>query len=268
MDLVIVTLVNDDLANLQRTEKSILSQSLNVNWKIVTPVGENPILEYLQNLEESGIVNEIIFDNGGGIYSAMNYAIEKSTPEDWIWFLNAGDTLADSKCYEIIKLKVKNSSSRWIYGGHFLGSAEGEILGEKHAPKSFQIKHQLFARNYISHQATIFETSFLLELGGFSKEYQLASDWDLIVRAAKIEGGERVSKSISVFYLGGASTKLRKISNVELLALRKKHLPRRFGLRSYMWFAARLLRNKIVQSVEGFVPDLANDIRKIRLHKK
>lgn len=268
MCVVVITVVKDDLFGLMRTEKSIREQSAQVNWVLVTPKDSSNTHNYARNLLANGIVERVIQDFGGGVYSAMNIAIEKSNPLDWIWFLNAGDEFGSKDSYTQISKAASKTSKRWIYAGHFLGSEQGNILGKVPTPERFRIRNQLFARKYVSHQSTIFRQDFLMELGGFRTDLKIAADWDLLVRAARVEVGHRVPEAISIFYMGGVSTKERQIGNAELFKLRKEFLGPQYLIQNYFWFSYRWVRNTIVQIIEKRFPKITNHIRKTRLSIK
>ncbi len=265
MNLVIVTVVKDDIHGLIKTYQSILTQSVKVLWNVVTPFDYSETHQKSKELYEKGHLANLIEDNGSGVYSAMNQAIWSSVPQDWLWYLNAGDVFAASDSYKVVFEKLSYTSMRWAYGGHFLGSEDGQLLGELAAPMEFRISNQLFSKNFISHQATIFQVSLLQELGGFDPFFRIAADWDLISRASKVEPAMRINESLSVFFMGGLSTKSRQQSNLELLELRTRYLPKRYLPKSYMWFFYRCVRNTLVQSIEKRAPEMTNSIRRIRL---
>ena len=154
--------------------------------------------------------------------------------------------------------------NNWIFGGHFLGSEVGSILGELKTPQVFKISNQLFGRNYVCHQATIFQAKLLQELGGFDLSYKIAADFDLMARASKLDPGTSIDATIAVFYLGGISSKAKQTANAELLQLRKKHLGRRFVAKNYFFFFYRLFRNYLLLEVEKKSPNLVNIIRKVK----
>jgi hypothetical protein len=265
MSLRVVTVVKDDLPGLQRTKQSVHKQSIKVNWILVTPQDSSTTYEYAHQLLETGIISAILVDKGHGVYPAMNQAIDSAEKNDWLWFLNAGDEIANTDTYEHVSRTAQTTSHGWIYGGHYLGSSSGKILGEVKSPIKFLPANQLFAKRYISHQSTLFRASFLQELGGFRTDLKIASDWDLMVRAWTMDPGLRIPETLSIFYMGGLSTVSRQVGNVELLSLRKTNLGRKYALKSYWWFGYRWIRNKYVQSFEHNFPTLANRVRTIRL---
>jgi hypothetical protein len=268
MSLAIVTVVKDDFQGLLRTQYSLSDQLIKVNWWVVTPKDDSSTYFLAQDLVERGIILKLIIDDGNGLYSAMNKAISVAPPNSWLWFLNAGDEFASRNSCEIVERAISMSSSRWIYGGHFLGSSTYQILGEFKSPPIFKASKQLFAKDYISHQSTIFEAGFLQELGGFNVNYRIAADWELMIRASLLEPPTRVKDSLSIFYMGGLSTKSRQISNFELLKVRSTYLHPKFLLKSYIWFTYRLFRNFVVQVAELMFPDSTNALRKIRLSSR
>jgi GT2 family glycosyltransferase len=264
LTLRVITAVKDDLSGLKRTEHSIRRQSKKVSWILVTPRDASDTYLYAQSLHDSEIVSQIISDKHHGVYAAMNQAITITKDEDWLWFLNAGDEFANTNTYQLVDCFTQNSSNNWVFGGHYLGSETGKILGEIKAPLKFQPMNQLFAKEYVCHQSSIFRAGLLKDLNGFDLSFRIAADFDLMVRASKLDPGLAINEAISVFYLGGLSTKARQQANLELLQLRNKHLSRRIIGKSYAFFLYRLFRNFILLRLEHRAPDFVNVVRKFR----
>ena len=258
-------MVKNDLLGLQRTEASVRRQTLPLKWLVITPEDLSATHLYVCNLRAENLVTTFISDKGNGIYPAMNLAIQESSKNEWLWFLNAGDEFASENSAELVMKHIKKSQTRWLFGGNKLGSSEGKILGENRPPKLFEPRNQLFSKKYVSHQSVIFKNDFLQELGGFREQFKIAADWDLLVRASKIDTGKRIENIISVFYMGGLSTHSRKKSNRELLILRKEHLEKRYLLKSHSWYFYREIRNFFIQFFEVTYPSKVNKIRSTRL---
>lgn len=268
MGVKVITVVKDDLDGLKRTERSIRSQTKKVSWILVTPNDNSTTWEYSKNLKDNGFVDQIILDQAHGVYAAMNQVINKTQGDDWMWFLNAGDEFATTSSYEIVWKHTQITEHKWMYGGHFLGSYNFTIIGEIKPPERFKPSNQLFSKKYISHQSVIFKTKFLQELGGFNDDYKIAADWDLLVRASKVDPGLRVPETLSIFYMGGLSTRARQLGNLELLRLRKIHLGPLYWVKNYYWFGFRWVRNKIVLGIESRFPLVSDSVRRIRLKIK
>ena len=261
----VVTVVKDDLFGLKRTEHSVLEQSSSVSWILVTPNDGSETDEYAQQLKLAGIATEIIPDQGSGVYAAMNQAVAEISEVEWLWFLNAGDEFATVNTYELVSKYAQDSINSWIYGGHYLGSKGGKILGEVKTPSQFRISNQLFTKKCVSHQSTIFRAKFLRDLGGFQNHLKIAADWDLMVRASLVDPGLRIPETLSIFYMGGLSTESRQQGNRELFQIRKLYLGRKYILKNYCWFGYRWIRNAIVQNLEGVSIHLTDNIRTLRL---
>jgi len=264
LTLIVITVVKDDLSGLKRTEKSIRSQSKRVSWILVTPKDTSTTFQYAQLLYDSEVVSRVVIDEHHGVYAAMNQAITISNGDDWLWFLNAGDELASTNTYQLVNYFTQSTSNQWIYGGHYLGSESGNILGQMKTPQEFQASNQLFAKKYVCHQSSIFQAKFLKNLGGFDLNFKIAADYDLMVRASKLDPGLPIHEPISVFYLGGISTKARQKANFELLQLRRMHLKRRMMIPSYVFFFYRLFRNQILLIVESKAPGFVDTVRKVK----
>ena len=265
MTLWVVTVVKDDLDGLNRTFESIKHQTLQPKWLVVTPQDHSKTWDFANRLKEEDKVHKLLVDSGAGIYAAMNLAVRNLDQKDWVWFLNAGDLFAANNSVKTVENCISRTKHKWIFGGHYLGSDQGEILGRIPAPTSFKAENQLFAKKYVSHQAVVFEVGFLSTLQGFDETYKIAADWDLLVRASKFDSGQKISDELAVFYMGGASTASRKIGNSELLKARRQHLSQKWLFKSILWFVYRGTRNRLVNFVELYMPTSTNRIRKIRL---
>ena len=261
VSLFVITVVKDDLEGLMRTSNSVSLQNTKVTWVVISPKDNSPTYEAIIELKWLGIVDLYVEDTGSGIYSAMNLGIQLFDSESWIWYLNAGDEFADPKSVEMVVAHIVKTNHRWLYGGVFLCTERGKVFAELEAPRNLKIENQLFSNNFVCHQSTIFKVGFLQTLGGFNLNYKVASDWDLIVRALKIDPGERIPAIISKFYLGGYSTSARQKSNKELFALRNLHLGFRYFLPSILWFGYRYFRNYIVLFLEKHLVELVNFLR-------
>ena len=270
MRVKVVTVVKDDLEGIKRTTESVIRQKIPVYWIVVTPKANSYLNEYLESNKLAGVVKVVIDDDGLGVYPAMNQSIAWCEKEDWIWFLNAGDTFADNNSYVKAINAIEETTHSWVYGGHLLGSDSGGIIAEIPAPKEFKLSNQLFSRKYISHQSVIFNAQFLQNLKGFNTHYKIAADWDLMVRAWRICKGERIPEILSIFYMGGLSTFNRQKGNQELLEIRNVQLHKKYIFKNYWWYFYRSGRNYIVRKFEILDPEMANSIRKFRFftHKK
>jgi len=258
----VVTLAKNDLQGLQVTYKSLEGFPLNFRWIVVTPLEDLEAQSYCQELIRSGIDMRVYLDSGLGIYVAMNLPIADLVDEDWVWYLNAGDlSRFDATNVKTIE-KVIASDNGWAFGGHYLATLRNGILRYNPPPNEFRPSEQLFARKFVSHQATFMRGDLLKRLSGFNTDFKVAADWDLLVRASKISMPTIVEIPFATFYLGGFSSKNRNVGNLELLKLRTVHLSKSYLPKSYVWFAYRTFRNSLISLAETALPDLLDRFRK------
>ena len=263
----IITLAKNDLSGLQNTYHSLRNFPQDFRWIVVTPQQDSETQEYCRNLIQSGFNLLVYIDSGTGIYEAMNLPVKDIPDGDWIWYLNAGDlSNIDSSVSKVMKSLII-STSDWAFGGHYIANYRNGILRYNPPPKTFSSRKQLFARNFVSHQAAFMKGHLIKKLHGFNSDYKVAADWDLLVRASKISKPFIIDIPIATFYLGGFSSAHRNIGNVELLNLRTAHLPNRLFFESYIWFVYRIFRNKLVSLAENLVPDVLDYFRKRDLRK-
>ena len=243
-------------------------QSMKPMWLVICPDAENQTSSLAYQKLKSGVVTRIEHDAGNGIYSAMNYAISLVNQNHWLLFLNAGDTFLNENVCEQILVSLEGSQSKWAFGGHVKANASGEILGASILNSTFKIKQQLFAKNFVSHQAFICKVEELRAVSGFDERYKVAADWDLMIRVALRSNGKVLPYVICVFRLGGFSTKMRHRSNYELLDLRFKYLPKSMQFLSLAWFLGRLVRNQVLIIVESITPRFLDNLRRRKYGSK
>jgi capsule polysaccharide export protein KpsC/LpsZ len=85
------------------------------------------------------------------------------------------------------------------------------------------IRNQLYAFGYRSHQGIVMRQSLLSHLGGFDKNFNIAADWDLFVRAFLFEKPTEWIFPLAIFELGGFSSNKILDAHRELILLRKKY---------------------------------------------
>lgn len=114
---------------MERTILSVLSQSYpNIEYILIDGASKDKTVEIIKQYE-SGIASWIS-EPDKGLYDAMNKGLKRATG-DYVWFLNAGDTLytADTVQRIVASLKKKVSLPDVIYGETQIVDAEGRSLG-------------------------------------------------------------------------------------------------------------------------------------------
>lgn len=237
----VITIVKDHAAGLQETFRSLVEQECD-DWEMLIVVGKSidSTYEIARNYANSDRRIKVIEQSGLGIFQAMNQGIENARGE-FIWFMNAGDRFADSQVLRVAVEEISKSKVGVVIGGYRIG---GTVGGKTYSNSRKSISDLTFAfsRRGGCHQAMIFRTSLVKELGGYSAEYSLNSDFDLVLKVIRRYGALRVPLTFAEVETGGTAD--QNIFKVH----REKHQIRRtyFGfinpiiLLSWAWtFAAR-----------------------------
>jgi hypothetical protein len=263
--LSIVTVVKDDDIGLQKTYNSLQRLLPFSQLLLITPFNDSSTHKAAFEISKKSPNVVLLEDDGVGIYPAMNKAVHFVDDECWVWYLNAGDTFPTTCDPRQFLSRLASVSSNWAYFAFNLYDEEERLLSVKSAPRIFSVKNQLFARNYVSHQATFMKGALLKRLQGFDPGYYVAADWDLLCRANSIEPPERVDLVVVDFFLGGYSTANRRRGNSELLKLREVHLPRNLKLISHLWYFYRYIRISLINSLDFISPKLIRNWRHLKV---
>jgi glycosyltransferase involved in cell wall biosynthesis len=145
---------------------------------------------------------KIIAQSGLGIYSAMNEGIKQAEAK-YMWFMNAGDTFAKESVLESALRKV-NEYQVGVVIGCYQVLTENTIKTYSHQNMGLSELKFAFGRRD-RHEAMIFASDIVKQLGGYKTEISLASDFDFILRVIRTAGARRVSEVYALVESGGVS---------------------------------------------------------------
>lgn len=198
----VVTIVKDHASGLIRTLNSLLAQT-NTDWESIIVVGASadgtmPAAMEFQ-LKDSRV--RIIEQTGSGIYDAMNEGLEEAIGS-FIWFMNAGDSFASTSVMAHAVQEFSNSEIAVVVGGYQIG-CHGDCQAFIYREGNIKPWNFAFTRRGGCHQAMIFRTQTLKNIGGFNIIYPLASDFELVLKVLKNSEGKRVSEIYAIVEPGG-----------------------------------------------------------------
>lgn len=199
----VVTVVFNDVGNLQRTIESIASQTYgNVEHVIIDGCSEDGTLDIIRN---NLSIDYWLSEKDGGIYDAMNKGVEAATGE-WINFMNSGDVFFNASVLSDVFSDTGFCGKDLIYG-----DVEVDYGGFKKIKKAGVIKYLKQGMQF-SHQS-LFTARSILVSTPFDVSYRTAADYDFVVRAW-VEGRSfnYVSIVVSSISSGGVSD-VRRISS-------------------------------------------------------
>jgi glycosyltransferase involved in cell wall biosynthesis len=198
----IITIVKDNEIGLGRTYSS-LSMQTSLNWEmliVIAPSIDNSI-ELAKKLSDENDNVHVIQQQSYGIFSAMNEGLDHANGE-FVWFMNSGDVFAGPQVLELATEEIERQSV-------------GVVIGAYQITHNDAIRKFIYRRNKITplrfaftrrggcHQAMIFRTDYIKEVGGFNLQYKFNSDFLLVLKVIEMGGGQRVSEVYADVELGG-----------------------------------------------------------------
>ena len=200
----IVTVVKDHMHGLIETHLSILSQTFS-DWEMIIVVGasKDSTLLVAKDLETIDSRVKVLKQSDTGIYSAMNEGIE-SVGGEFIWFMNAGDKFATRLVLADAIKEISEASVGLVVGGYQIDKGRTEQV-YVYGSRVLTALSFAFNRHGGCHQAMIFRTELVREIGGFDLSYLLASDFDLVLKVIKLASAVRVPKIYASIEPGGAA---------------------------------------------------------------
>ena len=203
----IITVVKNDEANIQKTIKSVISQSFkNFEYIVIDGKSKDKTIKKINDYKNK--ISCILSQKDAGIYFAMNKGI-KIANGTFLLFVNSGDLLTKNALKIIYELFSKNKKVDFIFG-----------TVKRHYTTNTIIKYgyNKFRLNYNFDFATAHSTGFFIKLnsakkvGLYNLKYKYSSDWDYFYRMIvkhKLNGiGSKKNELFGIFRRGGFSSKI------------------------------------------------------------
>lgn len=227
----IISIARNNKEGLVSTYKSVLSQTYR-NWELLLVIApsEDGTCALGENLANSDPRIKTFHQVGLGIYSAMNQGLMKAAG-DYVWFLNSGDEFYDDATLELAVEQIELLDADLLIGGY---SISGNLDSKEYLKTSKRLSLFEFAFNRRGgcHQAMLFHRKKVLGLGGFDLDFELASDFDLVMKIVKGRNSFRVNRVLARIEPGGVSD--QRIYEV----IREKHQIRQshFARKTFVFF--------------------------------
>jgi glycosyltransferase involved in cell wall biosynthesis len=220
IEVTVVVPIKEFTMNLDMTLRSILEQ-VYVNFEVIL------ILHPQLKSEISNLENYLRFPNvkhffqeKPGLYEGMNDGWIRAK-DSYICFMGVGDFFLSNEVFLSVTSELKSYSPKslaWGYGPWlFLDSLGGIIFPA--LDQSFDTSDLLKNTTPICHQTVFMSKSLLQRLGGFDISLRVASDRDLLDRAAQIAAPRVWSETITAYVDGGFSAINQTIGHKELECL-------------------------------------------------
>jgi glycosyltransferase involved in cell wall biosynthesis len=204
----IVTVCFNDVSALGATIKSIEAQDdlSRAEILIIDGGSTDGSVDMLTAYAARQPVARVVSERDTGIYNAMNKAIHLAR-SDYVYFLNAGDTLAETNTIGRIISDLGASTALWAVG-HVFHSDYSRLT----TSLPFDRWRFFWGRQGYNHQGVLVRLDFMRALGGFDEEFGYAADLGVLFRAslcaAPLELNYRIAN-----YLGSGYSASRVFSS-------------------------------------------------------
>ena len=179
----IITITYNAAQWLERTILSILSQSYeNIEYVIIDGASTDGTVDIIRQYAPG--VSFWLSEPDKGLYDAMNKGLQHATG-DYVWFINAGDTLPHADIMQRIvqKIEKRKHLPDVIYGETAIVDAQGKMLGMRRLRPPKKLSWKSFRMGMlVCHQSFIVrrEIAPLYDLN-----YRLSADYDWCIRCLK-----------------------------------------------------------------------------------
>ena len=222
--LTIATVVKDDAAGLERTLASLIYQDLAGAELVVvdSSADREAVPPVVSELPPDASVH-YCWTAPAGIYPAMNQALGLAAG-DYVYFLNAGDELAESTVLARVRRALAGTDAVWAFGAVEIRERSGARVVTP--PWDYESeKRALFSRGHFpAHQGTFARRGVLGALGGFDAGYRISADYAMALRLSLVEDPLLLPFIIARFHEGGTSTQDWKASFAEFHRARREIL--------------------------------------------
>ncbi len=199
-DVSVVTVVLNNRQGLLRTISSVQEQlGIQIEHVIVDGGSNDGSAETAD--EHSDVTIESRPD--GGIYRAMQRGFDASSGQ-YVIFTNAGDALFSNIFLRLALNELKGSGSQWGFGPLIEETQRGTKVW---TPAEGQISITSIAsrKTYIPFPTVVISRDLFKKIDGFSFNYTIAGDFDLIVRLTLEQLPIRWKFPVACFEAGGIS---------------------------------------------------------------
>ncbi len=205
----IITITYNAELYLENTILSIVNQSCqDFEYIIIDGNSKDSTLEIIKKYQNH--IHTHISEPDKGIYDAMNKGLTLAKG-DFVWFMNAGDTIFEKNTLEIIKnLFEKKPNTEIFYGDAWYINLEGKDLGKKSEITPMKLPENLAHKHFamglvVCHQAILVK-KILAPMYDLNHKYSADIDW--VIKATKhAQNIENTHQILTTYRQGGFSRK-------------------------------------------------------------
>lgn len=178
MKITIVTVCYNAEKTIETTIQSVLNQTYKkIEYLIVDGKSNDGTLDVINKYKKDKRV-KIVSEKDGGLYNAMNKALNYSSGE-YIIYMNSGDIFCDSR---VVEDMLPYLTYDLVYGNAIRKTPNGDRLEKYHG--KFKIIMLLLMGRMMSHQS-LFTKTEIMKRYKFDERFKICADYNFVVRAKR-----------------------------------------------------------------------------------
>lgn len=207
MKVSIITVCYNAENSIEETILSVINQTYkNIEYIVIDGASTDRTVDIIEKYRNK--IAYFVSERDTGIYNAMNKAIGASQG-DFIYFLNAGDTIYSTETVEKVTKYLKTGHEHIFYGNIMF--YDKKLDAKWLVPSGDIIDRAFFVKDDLAHQAIFYKRQVFDIAGLYDESYKVLADCNLNVKSVIRHGlkARKMSLTIAVFELGGPSTSQR-----------------------------------------------------------
>lgn len=211
----IVTIVYNDFENIEKTIKSILSQSYNnVQYIIVDGASTDGTKEIIEKYKDS--VDVFLSERDSGISDAFNKGTQLAKGE-YINYMNSGDTFIDNDSLSFFVDKIVNTQADVV-------TAFSRFVDSKIPKTTLSNCSHISKKAMISHQASFISMSLFEKYGLYDEDFKVRMDYEFWIRVLPKSSLYFIDEILVDYSDGGVSGQSSNINYREEIRAQIKNL--------------------------------------------
>lgn len=175
----IITVVRNDIKNIEKTIVSVTSQSChNIEYIVIDGLSTDGTVDVIERFRDK--INVFISESDNGVYDAMNKGISLSRGR-YVIFMNSGDTFHSHNSIKQMGLENVSNYNTVVYGNVSVRYWDG-VYVEK--PHEFFNTIMKFKGIGICHQSMFFPGKIIRKMS-YDLKYKIAADYDMAYKMWK-----------------------------------------------------------------------------------
>ncbi|MDR0559243.1 MAG: glycosyltransferase [Prevotellaceae bacterium] len=243
----IITVTYNAEATIERTVQSVLKQDYpHIEYIIIDGKSDDNTMSIVERYRHG--IAKTVSEKDGGIYYAMNKGLALATG-DYLWFLNAGDTIySENAVSQIVSALERQNLPDVIYGETAIVDISGKFLYMRRLKSPDKLTWKNFKTGMmVCHQSFIVKRTVAPE---YDLRYKYSSDYDWCIRCLKCAAKIYNSRLILTNYLnvGETSRNMKKSLKERFLIMCNYYGCISVCLR-HLFFAVRFIAARIKRKI-------------------